>query len=674
MTSRNPKSVRVARSRSGVIALIFTCALVVLAQWWYQDHFHATLRGEYIAYSPEVLDKIGAAAIFSETSSFSVSSIATENNWQLGWGDPWLKQASWWDRPAFYSKGSRRWPRRVVFLTQRRATASVSVPQLSESESQSLNALEAFDYDPTRGVLSYTGRMDESQFRDALAVNKSLDYRSAVERLFYHSSGNGLATVDDRNISTLPRSEFAELGETINKNVNDGAIPLTVSNVESLGVSKDYVPFGVEHGYFITRGTAVIVVGVLIMGLLVLFVYTRKPTYVLKLHRGSYGLSVTLALLTIPILFFLGFKEERRPVFTLSRPWLGRMPDRAFNEHSYDPLPNVSVPKKWRGRFGVDTADKEIWFRGDVLTSSEEETLVSLESSNAYQRTLRSLAFDTRRWSYDGYRPSVKALITVFDSVRSDDDFLQEVGKRFPILRRDLSFGLIGISAEDVDIPHRTGILLAFIGLVVLAGVITFTAVETLVPNDKETLGTPAKKYGITRRILMVFIHPFRSSKLLLPDTDWDRRLATIMLMIFSGLVAANVLIARLTFEPSYSYSGSIGLITEVLLVVWGCILGGAVLWLFITALGCLVHWVRQRPAVLAPGRVGARALIVTLVWAALITLSINIGLLSQEAELADDWIPFILMILCFIFIAIALVHILVVVIAGCKTASTNGP
>ena len=232
MTSRNPKSVRVARSRSGVIALIFTCALVVLAQWWYQDHFHATLRGEYIAYSPEVLDKIGAAAIFSETSSFSVSSIATENNWQLGWGDPWLKQASWWDRPAFYSKGSRRWPRRVVFLTQRRATASVSVPQLSESESQSLNALEAFDYDPTRGVLSYTGRMDESQFRDALAVNKSLDYRSAVERLFYHSSGNGLATVDDRNISTLPRSEFAELGETINKNVNGGAIPLTVSNVE----------------------------------------------------------------------------------------------------------------------------------------------------------------------------------------------------------------------------------------------------------------------------------------------------------------------------------------------------------------------------------------------------------------------------------------------------------
>jgi len=664
-----------------MMTVAFACVFVILAQWYHERLFHADLRGEYVAYNPELLDKVAALVIADEfiggaestpelLETATVIAMRSADAWQSGWGDPWLEDVSWWDRPLLYGKGSPHWPRRLVFLTNRKATSCVSVPQLSESAAQTLGTLKGFEYDVGTQTLSFTGRMTRAQLRDALTVSKATEYRTAVERLFYLSSGNGLAIIDDQQLPRSSRVGLANFFKLLNRNLAKGSAPITAVMLKSLHVPKGYILCGVEHGDFLTRGTAVTIGCVIVLVLVVLFVRVRKPEWVLSLHRGTYGLVMVVVALMIPNLFLFGVEEEKIPVFHLNRPWGGRMPIHEYKVNSYDPLPDVTIPDIWQGRFRVDTARNTLWYRGDVLTPSEEKALAKLADSDAYRNAVMDLGSRTREWAYHGNRPSVSSLVKVFDSVRNSEEFRRTILWRFPICYRDLDFGRIGgllTETERVAVPRIATVLFTLLGVVIVVGVVTLTGVKATSCIAQESIDTGGEERRTVGRVLMLLAHPFRSAKLLPVNTDWHRRLAALLLMVWSTLVAGNVLLARLTYEPAYPHLSGVGLGAEVLLIAWGCLLGGAGLWLAVFLIGNVANWVRQRPALVSPGEAGARVLIVTVIWAVLITVFVIAGLLIQEAGLRQDWVPDVLMVIDLSLMLAAITHIIVVVVACCR-------
>ena len=171
----------------------------------------------------------------------------------------------------------------------------------------------------------------------------------------------------------------------------------------------------------------------------------------------------------------------------------------------------------------------------------------------------------TREWTYHGNRPSLNSLVTVLDSVRYNEEFRRAIQKRFPIFYRD--FGEIRAGTECVAVPRVASVLFALLGLVIFVGVTTFTVAQSSSCAAKESIETGGKERRSAARLLMLLAHPFRSAKLLPISTDWDRCIATTVLTIWSALVAGNVLIARLTYEPASPPLSGIGLVAEVLLI-----------------------------------------------------------------------------------------------------------
>ena len=97
--------------------------------------------------------------------------------------------------------------------------------------------------------------------------------------------------------------------------------------------------------------------------------------------------------------------------------------------------------------------------------------------------------------------------------------------------------------------------------------------------------------------------------------------------------------------------------------------LGGAGLWLLVSLIGNVAKWVRQRPGVMSPGEAGARVVIVTVIWAVLISVFVIGGLLIQEAGLRQDWVPDVLMVIDLPVLFIAVTHIIVVATACCQAS-----